>query len=140
MSSTSQQALLLSDDEDPDGHARRIKKAWGITEKLVLGFQKGVQVFPCDYKRFHKGDFIDVLASVDISTFKRHGQSVVSVRLRPRRIIQLMPATRISDILASSTQAAHMQADDFQFDVAGPASNGLNVEADVAMRESAKEG
>lgn len=111
-------SIPLNHYEDPEGRADSVKNMWRITSRPVLGFQdSNNHVYACDHKRFRKGDFVEVLASLDIANYRKGGVSVVNVRLKLHRVFQLLPQTEAAAVVAAQA----LEPDAFAFDQQDPA-------------------
>ena len=107
--------ITMTDRDDPQGRARAIADQWSVTERLRLGVQHGNRIRACWAEEMRKGDWVDVRAAFDITSFKdRDGDRRIEVRLRPLTIIQLLPYSKVP---ATLPQAVDEYADaGFTFD------------------------
>ena len=79
---------VLNDRLDPTGKARKLMPDWIVTESLPVFVQhQNGSIMPCNHYRIRKGDFVDVIASVDI--VQRPGRSELTVGLTLRQVVQL---------------------------------------------------
>ena len=78
----------LSARDDPTGKARKLLPDWVVTEQLPVFAQHGDgRILPCSYYRLRRGDFVDVIATVDI--VQRPGKRDLSVGLTLCQVVHL---------------------------------------------------
>ena len=79
---------VLGARDDPTGKARKLLPDWVVTDHLPVFVQHGDgRIVPCSYYRFRRGDFVDVIATVDI--VQRLGKRDLSVGLTLCQVVQL---------------------------------------------------
>lgn len=70
-----------------------MRHQWKRGTGIVLGVQEGGQVRAADYRAFRKGDFVSVLASIDLSRKKKYNVVEARATFRPLQVIRLTPAS-----------------------------------------------
>lgn len=85
--------------------ANRLRHSWRADEGVVLGVQESGVVRKADRHAFHRGDFVCVLATVDLSSRIVYNTKHVRATFKPVQVIRLAPFTIVKELfpLAETT-------------------------------------
>lgn len=100
---------LLKPSDDPTGKAKAMDKEWYISNRVTVGRQlPNGKVRQCSGLIIRPGDFVDVLAVVDIVTYTNSSGRNVRVNFAMKRVIQLKAAATMRKVRLCILRAYHM--------------------------------
>ena len=78
--------------------ANKLRHSWRLGPHIVLGVQDNLVVCKADRHAFHHGDFVTVLATVDLSSKFTYNTKSVRATFKPIQIIRLATFTMVKEL------------------------------------------
>lgn len=78
--------------------ATKMRRNWALGEGISLGIQENGIVRPADHRVFHRGDFVSIVATIEISCKREFNRINVRTTFKPVQMVRLATAAMAKQI------------------------------------------